>query len=976
MQSFLSLVADDLLKRFGHDMRDVTVVFPSKRAGLFLTQEFAARCAGTPLWAPRYTTLGDLFLSLSEHVVADPIDAISRLYHIYISRVRESILCEEGAQAVERETLDRFWSWGEIILSDFDDIDKHMADARKVFRHVRELGELSDNSFLSDEQRETLMRFFGYFSTGEDSLVRRRFMRLWNEMPAIYEALYEDLLHDNQLWEGALHRDVCRRIKEEPQLLDRYPHVCFVGFNVLNSVEEQLMQSMGERALFYWDYDEYYVNDPQQEAGEFMRRNLKLFPSALPATCFRNLERLQRVTFVSCPTDNAVARYTAHWMQQGMCPTARENAIVLCNEQLLMPVLHAIPETGSETDRHPVNITMGLPLCETPIFSFVLSLWQLHTEGWDARRQRFRRPFLQSVLRHPYARYFQEDELCQHTADGQAAVISTLIEAVEKVGLAFSHLQAPTITEQLHIESIYQAHRVLTKLHQLLSHPERPLDVQDVTLRRLLRTVLNSTSIPFHGEPASGIQVMGVLETRCLDFPHLLMLSVEEDALPRPTQLNSMIPPLIREAYGLTTPRHRICIYAYYFYRLIQRSQEITCVFNQTASGIKRHEPSRFLRQLQADFPPEQLEIRQIQFSNAPGLTTPQAFLVNKTPQMLERLLRRYAPEAGHPLSPTAINAYLACPMQFYYHYVESLSYIDEESEEVDAMQLGNLFHDTAEIIYTDLIRRHGGERQVEQEWLAPLIDPKSTILRGYLDIAFDMNVFHRLRDEGEKKRFIHTCLNTGHAPKPEYAGQHIIVRDVLLHYLRHLIRNDLRLAPFTMLGMETDCMLTHPVTVGDTSHTILMGGRIDRLDRLADGTLRILDYKTGAHHMKTNSVEGAFARGTRHQGYTFQACLYSLAVMQTDLWNHACQVQPALYYVRDAHAEDYNPALSLPMDEGSREKTSDFVPLAEEFRKRLDETLHELFSPDIPFRQTTDADVCQRCDFLLLCGRQRPKTD
>ena len=151
------------------------------------------------------------------------------------------------------------------------------------------------------------------------------------------------------------------------------------------------MQSMGERALFYWDYDEYYVNDPQQEAGEFMRRNLKLFPSALPATCFRNLERLQRVTFVSCPTDNAVARYTAHWMQQGMCPTARENAIVLCNEQLLMPVLHAIPETGSETDRHPVNITMGLPLCETPIFSFVLSLWQLHTEGWDARRQRFRR---------------------------------------------------------------------------------------------------------------------------------------------------------------------------------------------------------------------------------------------------------------------------------------------------------------------------------------------------------------------------------------------------------------------------------------------------------------------------------------------------------------------------------------------------------------------------------------------------------
>ncbi len=974
MQSFLSLVADDLLQRFGRDMRNVTLVFPSKRAGLFLSQEFAARCGNAPLWAPRYTTLNELFLSLSPHVLADPIDIVSRLYHIYYTRVRESLLREEGPQAVERETLDRFWSWGEIILSDFNDVDKHLADARKVFQHVRELGELSDNSFLSEEQRQTLMRFFGYFSTGEESLVRRRFMRLWNEMYGIYEALRENLLRDNQLWEGALHRDVCRRIEAEPQLLDRYPHVCFVGFNVLNSVEEKLMKAMGERALFYWDYDEYYVNDPQQEAGEFMRRNLKQFPSALPAECFRNLAQLRQVTFVSCPTNNAVARYTSRWMQDGMRPTARENAVVLCNENLLLPVLHAIP--ASEDEAHPVNVTMGLPLSETPVYSFVLALYQLHTEGWDARRQRFRRTYQQSVLRHPYAQYFEEAQLLQYGDGSQTQTIAALIKAVETIGLALSQIATPTITEQLHIESVYQTHRVLTKFHQLLTRTERPLDIHYTTLRRLLRSVLGATSIPFHGEPASGIQVMGVLETRCLDFPHLLMLSVEEDALPRPTQLTSMIPPLVREVYGLTTPRHRICIYAYYFYRLIQRSEQVTCVFNQNTSGIRRHEPSRFLRQLQADFSAEQLEIRQIQISSAPSTAAPHAIEVAKTPQMLAQLLQRYAPESKRPLSPTAINAYLACPLQFYYHYVELLSQTDEENDEVDAMQLGNLFHDCAEIIYTDLIRRHNGERRIEKEWLRPLLEKDSPILRGYIDIAFDMNVFHRLKLETEKKRFIQECLRTGRAPKPEYVGQHIIVRDVLLHYLTQLLRNDLRLAPFTMLGMECDCTLARTIQVGGTPHTILMGGRIDRLDRLADNTLRILDYKTGARHVKTNSLEGAFARGARHQGYTFQACLYAHAVMQTDKWQHNEAIQPALYYVREAHAEDYDPALRFPTDGGAREKSSDFVPLADDFRSRLDETLREIFSPEVPFSQTQDLDICQRCDYMLLCGRRNAKSE
>lgn len=968
--TFLSLVAKDLLERFGSDMHSVTVVFPSKRAGLFLTQELE-RLSDTPVWAPTYTTMGDLFQSLSTRLTADPIDAICTLYDIYLQHVGPDIAAQEGPEALARETLDRFWGWGEVILSDFDDIEKHLADADRIFKHVRELAELDGIDFLDDEQKQALVRFFSFFYTADDSLLRRRFLRLWDKMPAIYNELRRRLTEENYLWEGALYREAIDNIRLRPELLEQWQTVCFVGFNVLNNVEEKLMQALAPRSLFYWDYDRYYTDNPQQEAGEFMRRNLRLFPSALPAQHFDNLRHLSDVKFVSTMTDNATARYATSWLRQPLDKELPRNAIVLCNEHLLQPLLHSIPSDGTPGSPSEINITMGFPLSETPVYGLVTALYALQTEGWDERRKRFRLSYLQALRNHPYYDILGPERVESRCGEGQVALFAYLIECVEQVGMELAKEQTNDVYAQLYAESVFQTHRVLQKFQQRLLRPASPLSVSDITMRRLLRSVLAAVNIPFHGEPASGLQIMGVLETRCLDFSHLLMLSVEEDALPRPTVQNTMLPPLVREVYGLTTLRHKICIYAYYFYRLVQRAEHLTCVYNSNCTGVSRHEPSRFLLQLLAENTASELPIQKFQLQSLPSVQAASAITARASENATRRLKEKYTQfsAAPHVLSPTAINTFMRCRLQFYLKYVAEIRKQDEETDEVDASVLGNIFHDAAQILYEDITTRSGSQT-VEAATLSTLREKGSKALRRYVDIAFDINVFHPLRLESEKRQRIRQLLSAG-SLDVVYEGQAIIVRDVVLRYLRSLLYHDKAEAPFAMLGMELDCSHDFTVTTDEGNFTVRIGGRIDRLDRLADGTTRIVDYKTGRSSNTDTTLDAVFARGKLHPDYIFQTFLYALTLLRSGVCDGKGPVENVLFYVRDAYRDDYKPHIIVKDDANGREPTADFRQIADKFEQELQNVLAEIFSPHTTFCQTDEAEVCQKCDFCLLCGRK-----
>lgn len=955
--SFLTLVAQDLLHRYGHNLNHVTVVFPNKRAGLFLNQELALQ-SPQPVWTPRYTTMGDLFHSLSSYQPVERIEAVCTLYQIY----RE----EMGSHA--EESLDRFYGWGEILLSDFDDIDKHLADARAVFANVHDLQEMADLSFLTPEQLEALRHFFQYFSLERDSELRNRFLQLWRHSLAIYTRFKETLMSAGKLYEGALFREVVERLHSadslEAMLAPLPAHVVFAGFNVLNDVEQELMDVLKQegRALFYWDYDVFYVERPHFEAGFFMRQNLKRFGSALPAEHFDNLSRLRDITFVATSSDTAQPRYATRWLQEALDPQANRNAVVLCNEGMLLPLLHAVPEEGMDGHPAALNVTMGFPLSNTPIYSFVQALLSLQTEGYDRVRQRFVRPFLLTLQKHPYYSHIAPDQATTYVGDQVPALLHYLIEMVTCVGRQFTGVEQPTIFEQLYIEAIYRTILTLRQLLQVVESATSALPMDMQTLRRLVRQLLQQTSVPFHGEPAIGLQMMGVLETRCLDFSHLLMLNVEEGNLPKNVRDNSLIPIAIREAFGLTTLRHKVAVYAYYFYRLIQRTSHLTCIYSENCQNTSHHEMSRFLRQLQAE---TDLPIRFLKLSGKPVVPAPVPLSVAKSEEIMRQLHDRYAVKGNGksvlPLSPTAINAYIDCPLSFYYRYVAGLKVTDDPQHMSMAPVLGSVFHDTAQLFYQQLIRR-AGSSVIEREQLNAWVSHPEIHLEPLLDIIFDVDYFHPIDDAAEREARIQAMVDGGMRVQNAYEGEHIIFRRVMLAYLMNLLRYDLRHTPFTMLGMEEDRFFDLSLPASRPL-TVRTGGRIDRMD-IMDGSLRIVDYKTGSSHLDAvPSIESLFLQGSRRNGYYLQTMLYALAQLHHQEPREP--VVPTLFYVGKAYGEDYCPSLQV-----ARSPIEDFTPMAEEFADRLTTVLTQLFDEKVPFTQAPTDAPCRYCPYCTLCGR------
>ena len=924
--SFLHLVAEDLLERFGPDLHDLTVVFPNKRAGLFMTEEFHALSPDRPVWAPRYMTLGELFLELSPHQLAEPVDTVIRLFHHY-ARLSQST-----------ETLDHFYGWGQILLSDFDDIDKHMASPEQVFAHASDLDRLSDPSYLTPEQIQALRRFLHLLDTDDPHSLCHRYSLLWERLLPLYEALRKDLLADNLLYEGALQRDVVERLQQGQSLPHLPAHPCFVGFNLLHPVERQLMKHLASQSLFYWDYDRFYLSDPRHEAGLFMRQNLRDFPSALPEHHFDNLSRLGHLEIITTSTDSAAARYAHNWLSQTRHPQANHNAIVLCNEQLLLPLLHALPDADADGNPLTANITMGFPLAQTPVFSLLSALLALFSDGWDARRQAYRPTFLRPLRHHPYAAHLQPILAVPPPSLSDGSALLCLIHLLEEITLTLTPESNPADAQaQLHLESLYQAHRLLRLFHRQLTHPQRPLQLQPVTLRRLLLNALRLATIPFHGEPATGVQLMGMLETRCLDFPHLLILSPEEDQMPRPTQVETLLPHTVRQAHSLTTPQQRNALFAYHFFRLIQRTESLTLVLNTHTSAGHRHEPSRYLLQLLALLPDAVPTLRSLV---APMPTTAMSDLTLQSAAPTDHLLTQ-------TLSPTALNTFLQCPRRFYWRYVRRLRPADAPVEENPRPLLGNIFHDAAQILYTPA--------------------PQLPMLETAVDLAFTLNVPQRIDDEDRRNELIRRALDGHRFPRPRYHGQLLLLRDVVLHYLRQLRQLDTRLQPFTVVATETEATLPLTLTLESGVHTLKLGGRIDRLDRLADGALRIVDYKTGAPHIATPTLQAAFADDATHQDHTLQALLYAAALHERE---PQAPLLTALIYLRQAHQSQFDPTLNIAPQPGG-EATTDVRPLLPQFLDSLRQLLAEIFAPGQTFPPTAVQRRCQQCPFAILCHRQ-----
>lgn len=959
MESFLKLVAADLYKHTKGNLAHTAVVFPNKRAGLFFN-EYLAQESESPIWSPAYVSISELFRSLSPWEVGDPVKLVCELYKIFRRETQST------------ETLDDFYFWGEMLISDFDDADKNKVDTDKLFSNLQDLRNIMDDyTFIDDEQEEAIRQFFQNFSIERRTALKERFISLWDVLGNIYKGFRESLASQNIAYEGMMYRHVIEHLDVDKLPYEKY---VFVGFNVLNKVEHTLFTQLKDagKAVFYWDYDEFYMKENRQavthEAGEFIRRNLRDFPSPLSGELFKNLSKPKEVHYIASSTENAQARYLPQWIRNNLTTPEKETAVVLCNEALLQPVLHSLPAEVKH-----VNITMGFPLSQTPVYSFLIALLELHTHGFNFKSGRYTFQSVVTLLKHPYTRQLTgqaellEKELTRNNRfyplpgelgkdefltrlftplSGNLNLCIRLSETLQQVaGIYQANTSGTEDTDafnQLYRESLFKAYTTINRFRTLIEEDE--LTVQSETFRRLLVKVLSATNIPFHGEPAIGMQVMGVLETRNLDFRHLVLLSVNEGQLPKSGGDSSFIPYNLRKAFGMTTIEHKIAVYAYYFYRLLQRAERITLMYNTSSDGLNRGEWSRFMLQFLIEWP-HPITRQFLEAGQSPQGTSP--ITVEKTPDVMRRMQSLFDVRANPKakFSPSALNYYLDCPLKFYYRYVAGLSAPDEVSAEIDSATFGSIFHYAAEHIYKDLTT-HG--KVINKEALETLLR-NEVKLQDYVDTAF-------------KKLFFNVPQNE----KPEYNGVQLINSAVIARYLKQLLQNDLRYAPFTFIASEME--VDEPIDIQTPKGVIKsrIGGIIDRMDS-KDGTLRIVDYKTGGDADTPPHVESLFIPDKKRSNYVFQTFLYAAIMCRKQ---PTMKIAPALLYIHRAATETYSPVIQMGEPRKPKEAVEDFSKYEKEYRERLQGLLEEIFNPEKSFTQTEIIDKCTYCDFKALCKR------
>ena len=947
-KTFLEYVAEDIIGKYGTDLSRIAVVFPNERAALFLN-EHLARIAGQPVWSPAYITISDLFRQHTDLKPADPIKLICDIHKSFTK-----------CTGID-ETLDHFYGWGQLLLADFDDIDKNMADADSIFCNLKDIHELDDISYLDDEQKEMLKRFFANFSDDIESELKKRFLSLWSHFGDIYHDYNRRLTEQGIGYEGAIYR----KVASEETLHLKYDKYLFVGFNLIQKVERVLFSRLMKegKAKFYWDFDEYYMPTARAQQSASVPNNtasfaayLTDFPNELDNTdrdIYANMRRPKRIRFISSPTENAQARFASNWLLENeRYKAGRKTAVVMCDESILLPIMHSLPP---EADK--VNITSGFPLAMTPVASLVMLLFDLYTLGLRNKGTAFNPHYLKKLMAHPYARHLQEVHLkgvhskgvhlSQVHQEGSAALLHHIATLVKQVGIATKQ-DGDALTQ----ESVFRMFTILNRLAALADSGD--LLVDNTTLRRLVSQLVGAASIPFHGEPVVGVQIMGVLETRNIDFDNVLLLSCNEGNMPKGVNDSSFIPYSIRKAHGLTTIDNKVAIYSYYFHRLLQRAGDITIAYNNSTDNGHTGEMSRFMLQLLVESG-QKIDHYSLTAKNQPSPLMPKP--IEKDETALSKL------EEMSRLSPSAINTYIRCKLAFYYQYIAHIKEPDSDPETIDNRMFGNIFHRAAYLIYKDITDH------------SPVIE--NAHIQAYLsNRKLLASVVDRAFEEEE-------CKTNN--------GLQIINREVIIEYITKLLKIDQQLCPFSILAMEEEAkvytQLSFTIPSGGAlkggalvssaptkQYNLTIGGIIDRLDAVTDKQtgkrrIRVVDYKTGNKPSSAiKSIEEVFDPkniASKHSNYFLQAILYSLIVSRSKEWNAANDaVSPALLFIKQAATNDYDPTLCI-----DKHPISDVTVYEEEFLTKLKETVADMYSPDAAFTPTDDRKKCELCPYRMLCG-------
>lgn len=925
--------------------------------------KYLAGKAGKPIWSPDIKTINELFQSFSKTRLAEKELLVVELFKIYRELNKNA------------GNIDDFFFWGEILVNDFDDVDKYLINASKLFINISEIKEI-DSKFggLTDSQIEIIRQFWVNFNPAAATDQKSDFKEIWSILFLLYSGFRQSLTKKGIAYEGMIYRELAEKcIEENPLQLD-WDCLHFIGFNAVNNCEKEVMSWLKKtgQARFYWDYDDSFVHEnPDHSAGFFIRENLKLFGNDMPSDWNLNSDFSKQVnpaviSVIDSSSDIAQVKLAAKLV--GNLPTvtgneAHHTAIVLADENLLLPTLTSLPDNVES-----INITMGYPIKFSPVYSLIKDMLDLqknlrtdekgdivfnYRDVTNILKNSFfnDKPGNNSVSlledinlnkelwisesffhgKPPFDNIFRKVLTARELSQYLKVILEKLYiltdESMDKDSVA--------IGISIRNEFIYRVILAINRLNDIVIDAD--LTVTALTFSRLLDRILRGLSIPFTGEPLNGIQIMGILETRSLDFRNLIMLSVNEGVLPRNSASNSFIPYNIREAYGLQTIRHQDSIYAYYFYRLLQRAENVTFIYNSSADGLKTGEMSRFLLQLKYSEKPPRFESQRFEIKASRRVQSE----IKRNNLHFEKLEKKYILEEKKTLSPSAVNTWLTCRMKFYYRYVCELKEPGKVSREIDPAMFGELLHFAIEKIYSPFKKR--------------IIDREifESILKNH-------NSLDRIIAESINEKF-----RVG--KKNILSGNDLIICNILKSYIRWIIKKDSALVPLEIVEMEHPIESEVEINYQNSKVSVKIGGVLDRLDR-TKGIFRITDYKTGKTDMVIPTIESLFDESKKDRNDAwFQILMYCGVLLKENL---QMSVRPAIYPVRSMFSSDFEDSLKVKDINGQVVLVDDYDKVKEPYEFWLRQTIEKIFNQDESFYMTDNPKKCDYCPFMKLCQR------
>lgn len=926
MNTFLTEIARRLRDEHPHDLDRVTVVFNNRRSGLFLRRQFA-RLGDAPFFLPRILGIDELVAQLGGLEIVPNELLLFDLFDIHRN------IDNPGRKF---ETFEEFISFGEMMIADFSEIDLYLVDAQRLFSNLHDLKALGE----WDIESGTLTPF------------QQQYLHFYQSLYQYYTGLHNRLQERRQAYTGMAYREVAEHIDTLLPNLD-CDSLWFVGFNALSASEHRIIQHCVRQGIgtLCTDGDAYYYDNPVQEAGHFLRRHADQFPG-IGNYPDHFAKEPKRITLVSCPEPVLQCKYAGRLLEQftALDEPLEQTALVLGDENLLLPTLNSLPERV-----HTANITMGYPFTNTMAHTLMLKLFSLHQQRHgtyfyhkdlnDLLSDRHIAPLTGSHDLHAkLTRLLAHRHIVYADLDTLHALLQELGCTSDRIDYLFPDT-TPTPEELLHmarqlVTEVYNSgivaqHRQETEalgcLFQTIEYLEglqeqyHCIDSLNVLLKIYTR-LAQRRSVAFYGEPLSGLQILGMLETRNLDFRRVILLSANEGTMPAGNTGNSLIPYNLKVAFGLPTYHEKDAVYAYNFYRLLQRAEEVYILYSTDTDGMGKGEPSRFLLQVRDELAPrypEQITLREevLEATNE----TPQSrhlHCADKRPEILHRLREM----ADYGFSPSSLNKYRNCPLRFYYENVLQLQEIEEVSEDLEQSNLGTCIHAALQQIYS-----RDADRLVRKESLQHALDNLDGLLDEVLKVQFDHGRSHLGRNH-----FLES-----------------VARKQIASFLRSEIRYLGQGNTIEVVGLEQP--LKHSLPVGDSSVKLI--GTADRIDRSA-GRLRIIDYKSGKVEEKDLHVASPDTDLLEVKDKWFQVMFYAWLYLRDNSSNEPCVagIQPL--------GRLDSPLLTVSWD-GQEILSAD---LLDRFETLLTQLLADLFNPDLPFEAKSDSPTCKYCPFLDTC--------